>query len=556
MLVLRRHIFLLTLVIFSISCSSANLKATKRQLVEENVADEVSNSGASTTSESDSASSNNNDGASGSDSDADNAVPPSGGSGAGETTAGVTTPVPAPIIPNEVGDFTAATGTRTAAIDLSWDWPSDRSGYDTMSLRRAAGATAPIDCNAGDEVLALSAFPGTDYDYTDLTPAVESAFSYRLCICNEEGDCNTGVTDTNILSSGYIANLVGSAGGLIKDMALLGDTLYVAKSYAGLEAFDLTTPNGQNPLKFRYQTEGEAISVKADATHAFVADNRKGVKILDITTTPSTPILTSQFDRTDAIFDLQLNGNSVFITGGSSNGNNQQVQVTDRAAPIAYNANGGFLHYGAYSQASNRLYYGGDYFDPNTGLANPWDWKGNQTSFADTSYWRPRVFGNYLYLASAIDGFGVFDATTTGGALAALGTLGSLTDILDIHVKNDIAYVAGFDQISLVDITNKASPALHASPAISLLGWNSHLVGDANRMVVAGNGLNGIMSYSISGANASSPQVSSQYLNIPFASSIVVSGTMPTSEGILSIIGRGMISMAFTLLMLQIRQRP
>ena len=101
---------------------------------------------------------------------------------------------------------------------------------------------------------------------------------------------------TDIGTSITSSNLVGSwngFGGPALDVVVRNSYAYIAKSYKGLEIYDVSDFSNIS-LVGRYDTAGNAwgVSLSSDGNYAYVADNSNGLVVVDIST-PTNPILYS-----------------------------------------------------------------------------------------------------------------------------------------------------------------------------------------------------------------------------------------------------------------------
>jgi hypothetical protein len=99
-----------------------------------------------------------------------------------------------------------------------------------------------------------------------------------------------------------------------------GDFMYVADGFSGLKIFDMKdfndTGGGEEylPLGF-YETEGMVRKVTVSGTHAFLAKEKQGLEIADISS-PENVRSVSTFSGPN-VKDVAVYGDVIFIAGGS-----------------------------------------------------------------------------------------------------------------------------------------------------------------------------------------------------------------------------------------------
>ncbi len=134
-----------------------------------------------------------------------------------------------------------------------------------------------------------------------------------------------------------LRTLIGSydTPGLAYDIAVVGDTAYVADSFSGLQMMDISDPAAPIFLG-SYDTPGSARSVAVVGTIAYVADEYPGLQIIDVSDCP--PCLGDfNGDGTLNFFDV-----SAFLEAFDSN---------DPAADFTGNGTWNFFDVSAFLQA-------------------------------------------------------------------------------------------------------------------------------------------------------------------------------------------------------------
>lgn len=192
---------------------------------------------------------------------------------------------------------TAACATRTIA-DGTTPAPSvtlaDCSGWGTLRVRIAAGTASD---RAGNQALAAP-----------LGPSVAL-----------------------LQPSGTLAKL-GHLGGLGQDVAVAGATACVAKGLKGVECWDVTDPAAP-VLVHELDTAGEAHGIALDGDHAYVADDRWGLVIVDLAG-PGGPELRALHGPASTFWGMPrrvvVRDGLAFVANGA---HTQVIDVSDPAAP-------------------------------------------------------------------------------------------------------------------------------------------------------------------------------------------------------------------------------
>lgn len=227
-----------------------------------------------------------------------------------------------------------------------------------------------------------------------------------------------------------------------------GDLALVADDHKGLRIIDVSDPSHLVEVGF-VDTPGQSRRVAVAADLAFVADGDAGLRIIDIST-PSNPEEVGFLDTTGQAVDVAVSGEWVYVADGP--GGLRVVNVSDPTQPIENSASPFPVLGGARSVAvvDQRLFVARngkieilDITDPASpsSLGDVGKLRGLPTDIA--------VSGNYAYVAthsdqlSEVSGVDVFDFSDPRNPIRAVGAWDSSGDAWGLAASGESVYVAG-----------------------------------------------------------------------------------------------------------------
>ena len=258
------------------------------------------------------------------------------------------------------------------------------------------------------------------------------------------------------------------------DVVISGNHAYVADQRSGLQVIDISNPASPR-LVGTYDTSGVATDVAVSGNHAYVADSAIGLQVIDISN-PASPRLVSTYDTSDRALGVAISGNHAYVADGFSG-----LQVIDISNPAIPRLVGTYETSGAARDVA--------------------------------------ISGNHAYVADEINGLEVIDISNP--AIPRLvGTYDTSGTAIDVAISGNHAYVADHASgLQVIDISNPASPRLVGT--YDTAGFALGVAISGNHAYVADGG-SGLQVIDIS--NPASPALVGTYDTSGFAFGVVISG--------------------------------
>jgi hypothetical protein len=200
-------------------------------------------------------------------------------------------------------------------------------------------------------------------------------------------------------------------------VSVFSQTFFVA-NLQGINNRSITNQvltNNNNIEKIgHYDTGGEVVGVAIYNNYAFLADQAKGLVVVDITT-PSNPIYVNEYQIDgESVYDVQIKDNLAFVAHGRAG-----LRILDITNPLS-------------------LVEVGELSD--NGIA-----------------WKSFIVNNYLYLVDRINGIEIIDITDLANP-QKIGTYDGQP--YDVYVREEIAFVAAGASkgLEIVDVSEPSSP--------------------------------------------------------------------------------------------------
>ena len=289
----------------------------------------------------------------------------------------------------------------------------------------------------------------------------------------------------------FVPHLVGThdTPGMARDVAVDGNTAFVADQANGLQILDITDPSAATLLG-AFDTSGSSLGIALSGNLVYVADSNAGLLIFDVSTA-TAPTLLGSFDTSGFAADVVVAGDHAYVA--DVNGGLKVIDVSNPAIPTlaASYATLGLAQ--GVAVDGNFVFIADDSFglhvvdvsDPTTPLF---------AGFLDTagSAFRVVVDGNHAYLADASGGLRIIDVTDPAAPLL-VGTYNTTGTAYDVAVAGSRAYVAdGSGGLVALDIADPTLPILLGS--YDTTGSSRGIVIDGMHAFVAddASGLHGI----------------------------------------------------------------
>jgi Uncharacterized conserved protein len=239
--------------------------------------------------------------------------------------------------------------------------------------------------------------------------------------------------------------------GVVLDVKIHGDYLFVANGLEGLLVYDISTPSSPN-LVYWYDSPGYAKHILINGTKLYLSDGEFGVKVFDISS-PSSPTLTGLISTVGDASKTDIYGNYLIVAEASTG-----VEIFDisssspvrasyisgiNALSVKVNGNRLFVAVGT---SGMRVY---DISDPSSpSLIN---------SASSTTPYRDIDIDSYVLVASLTGGLRVLDpvslaevsSSSTYGPAIAIKKVGNI-----VLVMEDIA------GLEIYDVSDPTSPVL------------------------------------------------------------------------------------------------
>ncbi|MBF0129304.1 MAG: DUF4347 domain-containing protein [Alphaproteobacteria bacterium] len=307
--------------------------------------------------------------------------------------------------------------------------------------------------------------PAANYSGT-----LANALTFRTW--DRSGPAN-GTTQVN--TQGFSVGLTGSYDTeLAYGVAVSGNYAYVADDRAGLRVIDISNPVSPSLLG-TYDTPGYASGVVVNGTYAYVADLNRGLQVINISN-PASPSLAGSLWLAGSTFGVTVSGNYAYAASNDSGF--YVIDISNPASPSlvgTYNTSGRAF---GVAVSGNYAYVA----DGNSGLqviniSNPaspivgtYDTSGNASGVA--------VNGGYAYVADSNSGLQVISISNPASP-SLVGTYDTSGSARGVVVSGNYAYVAdGSSGLQVINISISASPSLVTTYDTS---------GSARGVVISGN---------------------------------------------------------------------
>ncbi len=239
--------------------------------------------------------------------------------------------------------------------------------------------------------------------------------------------------------------------GVVLDVKIHGDYLFVANGLEGLLVYDISTPSSPN-LVYWYNSPGYAKHILINGTKLYLSDGEFGVKVFDISS-PSSPTLIGLISTVGDASKTDIYGNYLIVAEASMGveifdiSSSSPVRVSYisgiNALSVKVNGNGLFV---ALGMSGMRVY---DISDPSSpSLIN---------SVSSTTPYRDIDIDSYVFVASLTGGLRVLDpaslaevsSSSTYGPAIAIKKVGNL-----VLVMEDV------EGLEIYDVSDPTSPVL------------------------------------------------------------------------------------------------
>jgi hypothetical protein len=230
--------------------------------------------------------------------------------------------------------------------------------------------------------------------------------------------------------------------GIFWDLERVGNHLFMAADYDGLRIYDISQP-GSPVLSGEYDASGEGFDVCFNGNYAYLVGNSYGLQVLDISNPTNIHRVGHYKENFDNLFDIAIEGNLVYLAQGWVSGGFRIIDVTNPAEPKS--------------------------LDP--------VWQ-EMCGDIPCVYYAVAVSNNYAFLPNRYTKkLDVWDLSMPSKpALISRFEIGS--DVFDLDIKNNYAYLASSNGLLILDITTPSAPVL--------VSKNEHL-GSLGAIKIVGN---------------------------------------------------------------------
>ena len=231
-------------------------------------------------------------------------------------------------------------------------------------------------------------------------------------------DADTRVTIS--LDTGDRNHIIGSLDtpGYASGVGVIGDTLYIADSEAGLQVIDVSDP--QNPAIIGAKdTPGSAIGVAVIGQTAYVADGEAGLQVIDVSD-PQNPAIVGSVDTPGSARGVVVIDQIAYVADGSSG--LQVIDVNDPQNPAIVGS-------------------------------------------VDTPNWAigVSVIGQTAYVADGLSGLQAIDVSVPQSP-AIVGSVDTPGYADEVFAMDQTAYVAdGLSGLQIIDVSDPQNPAIVGS---------------------------------------------------------------------------------------------
>jgi hypothetical protein len=229
--------------------------------------------------------------------------------------------------------------------------------------------------------------------------------------------------------------------GYANNVDVSGNHAYIAAGSAGLVIVDVTNTDDPQILT-AFDTPGNANDVRVVGGRAYVADGSSGLQIIDVST-PASPVLLGSLDTPGDANDLVVRDTRVYLADGPAG-----VRIIDVSNPAAPGTLGSVNTSGSARGVD---------------VSEDWVVVADETSVQ------------------------IINATTPTAPVVTSSVTDMFGMVLDVEVRNRLAYVAVFNQggLNLVDFSTPAAPRLIAN----VFGFSLKDIALTDRLVVGADGL-------------------------------------------------------------------
>ncbi len=273
----------------------------------------------------------------------------------------------------------------------------------------------------------------------------------------------------------YTSTLLGSydTPGNSLGVVIAGNTAYVADEKSGLEIIDVSDPTVPTRLG-SYNTPSSAKGVAIAGNTAYVADYKSGLQIIDVSA-PTAPTLLGSYNTPNDARGIAIAGNTAYVADGYSG-----LQIIDVRDPTAPSLLGSYKTDYAYGVAiaGNTIYVADqtglqiiDVSDPKIPSL--------LGSYKTPGYsWEVAIVGNTAYVADGESGLQIIDVSDPK-VPTLLGSFDTLDYAYGVAIAGNTAYVTDRQSgLQIIDVSDPRAP--------NLLG-NFDTSGTAYGVAIAGN---------------------------------------------------------------------
>ncbi|MFX0079252.1 MAG: hypothetical protein ACFE8O_08435 [Candidatus Hermodarchaeota archaeon] len=264
----------------------------------------------------------------------------------------------------------------------------------------------------------------------------------------------------------YLDNHTASAGRFYKKLDIQGHKAFVADygSGGGVRIYDISDPTNLTYLGRYALTYATDVAVAGDTI--FVADGTAGLYIANVSD-PYSPAHITGIGGIGNITAVDVQGHYVYVVGWGGGGNGiYMYDITDISTPQLASTEAVinehwdiFVDGGYYLGANNRFFYAANITNPyNYHLAHtPMDWSWNASGV-----WG---YGPYAIMASGLNGTLLWNTTDIYN-MNPMGTYTGSLEALAVTISGDFAYIANNHSLHICRIYT--SPGYHYVPGSTI----------------------------------------------------------------------------------------
>ncbi|WP_413162054.1 cadherin domain-containing protein [Capilliphycus salinus ALCB114379] len=259
--------------------------------------------------------------------------------------------------------------------------------------------------------------------WTDITGATNNTFTPgdnevgKFIRVNASYTDNGGTAETATAVAGQGIRALGSfyQDGSAQAVSIVGNLAYIANDREGLQILDISNPASPT-LRGSIDTPGRAKDIAVAGNFAYIADDNGSLQVIDISN-PATPTIVANAPTGGEANGVAVAGNFAYVS--DNNGGLQIIDITDPTRPA-----------------------------PRGQIATP------------GRAWDVAVAGNFAYVADAGNGgLRIFNITDPDNPTAA-GNVSTGANARGVSVVGNLAYVAntGNNNLSIINVSSPASP--------------------------------------------------------------------------------------------------